>query len=406
MKESFSLKFYLSGKKASQGKFQIYARIIVNREKTEVATGLFVREAEWLPDGTKLTKITAINDELAEIEGEIRRIRRKILDNGDALSSKAIKALYKGDMSQRMGVLEYFERHRAELEHFVESQKLSKGTWKNYRTTSMHLGTFLQNFKKVKDLQISDVDYSFINDFDVYLKGKYKSKQEKTISNNYANKQHSRLRTVLHKAVREGYINTNPYQTVRLKAKKTLRDYLTEEELNAVTIDGLQNNHSLQRVRDYFLFSCYTGLRYEDAYKLKMSDIKQEPDGTLAINITMGKTNDQVYVPLLAPAIRIMEKYQSDEARKVFNYVLPRISNQKVNAYLKTIADLVGINKELTHHVARHTCATLLLNKGMPIEVVQKILGHADIRTTKIYAKMLNSTVKDEMQKINSKILF
>ena len=107
-----------------------------------------------------------------------------------------------------------------------------------------------------------------------------------------------------------------------------------------------------------------------------MTKIVKEPDGSLAIDIIMGKTDGQVYVPILDPARDIMSKYANDDARKVHNYVLPRYSNQKINIYLKTIAELTGIEKELTHHVARHTCATYLLNNGVPIEVVQNILGH------------------------------
>jgi integrase/recombinase XerD len=403
MRESFSVRFYLNPTKARSGKYQIYARIIVDREKAEVATGLFVKENDWFPTEGK-ARTTAINDEISEIEACLRKLRRKILDGNGILTAKVIKAHYKGDKRFNIGIKEYFNKHKHELELLEAAKKISEGTVKHYRTSEKHLGTFLQLYKKGADVGINEIDYSFINEFDLYLKSKYKSKSDKSISNNYANKQHSRLRTVLHKAVREGFINANPYQTFRLKAEKAVRDYLTEGELNSLSSHSLQGNLSLQRVRDCFLFSCYTGLRYEDAFNLKMTDINYETDGTVSLTITMGKTNDRVYVPLLEPAIRIMAHYSDDDARKVFNFVLPRYSNQKVNTYLKTIVDLAGINKELTHHVARHTCATLLLNKGMPIEVVQKILGHADIRTTKIYARMLNTTVKDEMAKV-SKLL-
>jgi integrase/recombinase XerD len=305
MRESFSVRFYLNPTKARSGKYQIYARIIVDREKAEVATGLFVKESDWFSTEGK-ARATAVNDEISEIEACLRRLRRKILDGNGTLTAKAIKAHYKGNKRIKVGIMEYFRRQVEELELFSESEKVSTGTVKNYRTTFMHIGNFLKVHKRVTEFQVNEIDYSFINEFDVYLKAKYKSKLERSISNNYANKQHSRLRTVLHKAVREGLINSNPYQTFRLKAEKTFRDYLTEDELQALTNHVLQNNLSLQRVRDYFLFSCYTGLRYEDAFNLKMGDIVRESDGTMSINITMGKTNDQVYVPMLEPAIRIM----------------------------------------------------------------------------------------------------
>lgn len=231
----------------------------------------------------------------------------------------------------------------------------------------------------------------------------YRDKHGDTISTNYVNKQHSRVRTVLHKAVREGIISANPYGKFKLKNEPTTRERLTEEELEQVATHSFAGNSSLIKVRDFFLFCCYTGLRYGDAYDLKMKDIKEESDGSQAIDILMGKADGKVYVPLLEPAKEIIVKYVNDNARKVHGYVLPRYSNQKVNLYLKTIAELAGIEKELTHHVARHTCATYLLNNGVPIEVVQNILGHTDVKTTKIYAKMLHSTVRKEMNRINER---
>jgi integrase/recombinase XerD len=404
MKESFSIKFYLFSPKNGKEKAQIYLRIIVDREKAEMATKLFIDPKQWNDEAGRANKLVSINDELAEIENEIRRIRRKILDEEKPLSARLVKQFYKGDKNFKTRLLEYFNKHIDELTQFSDSEKISRGTVKNYKVTLKHVSGFINDHKKISDLNINEIDYSFINDFDIYLKTVYTNKLGEKICNNHANKQHSRLRTVLHKAIREGIISSNPYASFRLKSDKTKRDRLTELELRILKNKSFHGNQSLDRVRDFFLFSCYTGLRYEDAYNLKMDDIIKESDGTLAINIVMGKTDDQVYVPILEPARQIIAKYAEDDARKVFNYVLPRYSNQKINVYLKTISELTGINKELTHHVARHTCATFLLNSGVPIEVVQHILGHSDLKTTKIYAKMLNSTVKEEMKKINKKL--
>ena len=404
MKESFSIKFYLSSPKANNDRAQIYVRIIVDREKAEMATKLLISSNQWNEEAGRAIKTASINDELAEIENEIRKIRRKILDENKPLSARLIKQFYKGDKNFKTRLLEYFNKHIDELTQFSDSEKISRGTVKNYKVTLKHISGFMNDYKKMSDLNINEIDYSFINDFDVYLKTVYTNKLGEKICNNHANKQHSRLRTVLHKAIREGIIGSNPYASFRLKTDKTKRDRLTELELRILKNKSFHGNQSLDRVRDFFLFSCYTGLRYEDAYNLKMDDIIKESDGTLAISIVMGKTDDSVYVPILEPARQIIAKYAEDDARKVFNYVLPRYSNQKINVYLKTISELTGINKELTHHVARHTCATYLLNSGVPIEIVQHILGHSDLRTTKIYAKMLNSTVREEMKKINKKL--
>lgn len=403
MKESFSIKFYLNPAKVRDGKQQIYTRIIVDREKVELATRLFVDPNQWDVDKGRTRRAASINDEITDVENEIRKVRRRILDDNKRLSAKLIKQYYKGEKNFKVKLLEYFQNHLHELKQYAQAGTISPATVTAYQTTCNALDKFLHEYKKSGDIYISEFDYTMISQLDLYLKTVYKDRSDNLLSPNYVNKQHSRLRTILHKAVRESMLAVNPYVKFRLKNEKTTRERLTEQELEVLRTHVLGDNKSLQRVRDFFLFSCYTGLRYEDAYNLTMDKIVREADGTMAINIIMGKTDDAVYVPLLDRALDIIERYKEDDARKVYDYVLPRYSNQKINAYLKTISDLTGINKELTHHVARHTCATLLLNMGVPIEVVQKVLGHADIKTTKIYAKMLNSTVKEEMKKINEK---
>ena len=403
MKESFSIKFYLNPAKVRDGKHQIYVRVIVEREKVEMVTKLFVDPKQWNEDNGRTKRSASVNDELSEVENEIRKVRRKIIDDNKKLSAKLLKQYYKGEKNFKVKLLEYFKNHINELEQYTKANTISPATVTAYNTTYKALDKFLNEHKKCGDINIQEFDYSMIINFDLYLKTVYKDRSGELISPNYVNKQHSRIRTILHKAVRESIIVTNPYGKFRLKKEKTTRERLTEQELEHLRTHALSDNKSLQRVRDFFLFSCYTGLRYEDAFHLTMDKLVKEADGTLAINIIMGKTDDAVYVPILKPAHDIIERYKDDDARKVHNYVLPRYSNQKINSYLKTISDLAGINKELTHHVARHTCATFLLNAGVPMEVVQKVLGHADIKTTKIYAKMLNSTVKEEMKKINEK---
>jgi len=404
MKESFSIKFYLNQSKVKDDKQQIYVRIIVEREKVELATKLYVDPKQWNEQTGRTKRNISVNDEIADIESEISKVRRRIIDDNKKISARLLKQYYKGEKNFKVKILEYFKNHIDELEQYATSKKISPATVTAYNNSYKAMIKFLNDHKKSGDINIKEFDYSSIISLDLFLKTVYKDRLGENISTNYVNKQHSRIRTILHKAVREGILATNPYGKFKLKRDKTSRERLTEEELDKLRSESFGGNKSLQRVRDFFLFSCYTGLRYEDAYNLKMDDLTKEPDGSLSIDIVMGKTDDKVYVPILKPALDIIQKYTDDDSRKVYNYVLPRYSNQKINLYLKTISDLSGIGKDLTHHVARHTCATFLLNSGMPIEVVQKILGHTDIRTTKIYAKMLNSTVKEEMKKLDQKL--
>ena len=253
-----------------------------------------------------------------------------------------------------------------------------------------------------KNILISEIDFPFIEEYDHFMIVNYTDNYGKSIVRNTINKHHTRLRTILHNAVKEDLIVKNPYINFPLKNNKTHREYLTIEEINEIKDNDLGGNKSLQHVRDFFLFSVFTGLRYNDAYNLKMDNIKTDSNGNKIIQIIMEKTDDKINIPLLDEAHVIIKRYENDPAREVFGYVLPRYSNQKLNAYLKAITEICGIQKNITHHVGRHSFATLALNKNIPIEVVQKLLGHSDIKTTQIYAKMMTQTIVTEMQKMNN----
>ena len=253
-----------------------------------------------------------------------------------------------------------------------------------------------------KNILISEIDFAFIEEYDHFMIVNYTDNYGKSIVRNTINKHHTRLRTILHNAVKEDLIVKNPYINFPLKNNKTHREYLTIEEINEIKDNDLGGNKSLQHVRDFFLFSVFTGLRYNDAYNLKMDNIKTDSNGNKIIQIIMEKTDDKINIPLLDEAHVIIKRYENDPAREVFGYVLPRYSNQKLNAYLKAITEICGIQKNITHHVGRHSFATLALNKNIPIEVVQKLLGHSDIKTTQIYAKMMTQTIVTEMQKMNN----
>ena len=181
------------------------------------------------------------------------------------------------------------------------------------------------------------------------------------------------------------------------KVSPTHRDFLTIEELEKLKSFNLEN-YSFEKVRDIFLFSCYTGLRFSDALDLSMEQIRSN-ENTSFIYREQIKTGESINIPLVPEAMQIIEKYNDNENRVVKNKVLPHISNQNFNLYLKSIAGIVGLNKKLTHHVARHTFATFLLNKSVSLEVVSSLLGHTNIRTTQVYAKMQNNTVEEQVLK-------
>ncbi|WP_010662699.1 site-specific integrase [Marinilabilia salmonicolor] len=396
MSSSFSIKFYLNKNKGKGEQFKIYGRLIHQRKKSEFATNYYIEEDKWDEARGRAKRNQVINDELSELEAQINRIRRKLLDDEKPISSRIIVEILKGDRKEKRSLLEYTDEHIKEITHKKEH---AENTLNHYKSSRNIYAQFIKDRFKRSDVTIHSIDYDFLKRFDDWMLSDYTDKLGRHVKRNTVNKHHSRLRTLLHKAVREGFIHNNPYRLFSLKNTPTNRAFLTIEEVNNIKSLDFSNNISLERVRDVFLFSCYTSLRFSDALNLKLDDIINTEDGKRLISIQMGKTKENVYVPVIPPTQEIIDKYEEDPARKVEGSILPRYSNQKLNIYLKMVATMAGINKKMTHHVARHTFATIALNRGMPLEVVQKILGHRNIRTTQIYAKMQTSTLEKEMQK-------
>ena len=213
-----------------------------------------------------------------------------------------------------------------------------------------------------------------------------------------------RLRKMVTWAAKNEWINRDPFINFKLSFKKAEREYLTASELNAVIATELPSA-SLQKVRDLFLFSCYTGLAFTDLMELKPHHIVEGSNNTKRINTVRAKTDIRVNVPLLQPAEEIMVKYSKDESAIVNGTVFPRISNQDMNRNLKIIAGLSKVGKLLTFHMARHTFATTVtLMNGVPIESISKMLGHSKITTTMIYAKVNQSKLEMDMQALQEKM--
>jgi len=399
MADSFSLKFYLNKKKTrGTNEYKIYGRLIIDRRKSEFATSYFIDEKTWDVSKGRAKKNMAINDELAVLEAEINRIRRRLLDEGKPVSSKVTLEFLKGDRKEKRFLLEYMEEH---MQNMKSKGEHAINTCNHYKSSYNIYQQFLNQQLKAQDYPLSNINYEFLEKFDTYMISVYTDNRGNSVKRNTVNKHHSRLRTMLHKAVREEIINRNPYSKFNLKYDPTTRGFLTKEEINRIKELDFTNNQTLDRVRDFFLFSCYTSLRYSDAFNLRLINLVYTEDGKRMISKNMDKTKEDVYIPIIKETQKLIDKYNNDPARELQGFILPRYTNQKLNSYLKHIGTLAAISKELTHHVARHTFATVALNNGIPIEVVQKLLGHTQIRTTQIYAKMQVSTLEKEMEKFD-----
>lgn len=246
----------------------------------------------------------------------------------------------------------------------------------------------LEEFGKIR--RFSDLTRANIQLYDDFLHSKGYS--QPTVYN-----YHKRNKRYIREAIKFGYIQSDPYYTVKLdKGRSKPRKYLSEDEMRALAECPI-DSPSIDRCRDMFMFQCYTGMSYSDLAKFDfVNDILQR-DGKSIILDRRKKTDEDYYIVLLSPAIAILQKY---------GYKLPLISNVRYNYYLKVVAQFAKIDKPLTTHMARHTFAVFALNHGISIEVLAKMMGHTDIKTTQIYAKILDSSVEagfDVLEKSLSK---
>jgi integrase/recombinase XerD len=390
-----SLKHYLFIGRGSTGKLPIFLRITYNRKKAEMHSGYTCTLKEWSEADQATKSNPTINRELSDQKNKVYDF---LIERGKAsqpISAAILKDLLTGKRSTQVTLLAYLDNYIKELEIKREIKPISLN---KYRQSKSSLAAFIQSKYELPDVALDQISYEFIKDYGLYLK------QVNDLHKNTINKYHTRLRTILIRALAEGIITKQPYANFKLVNQKTERTFLSKEYLNKLITVDLSHNQSLDKARDIFIFSCYTGLRFQDAQSLTLEnlpDYKKKP----FITMVQQKTERALQIPLMPPAKRIIDKYNSLPERKIFHQLLPKISNQKVNAYLKIIGDLSGLKTNLTHHVARHTFATTIcLNNNMPLEDVSILLGHSSLKATQIYGKITQERLLTAMHKIISKI--
>ena len=277
---------------------------------------------------------------------------------------------------------------------------MAPGSIRNFGVTEAYVKKFLIKHRKTTDLYLKQINYEFLTDFQGYLSNLYPAGHPKALSHNTVMKHIQRLRKIVTLAFHIEWVAKDPFVRWRMSFDKTNREFLSEMELQ-----NLENKHfisdRLDRVRDLFVFSCYTGISYVDIMTLTGDHVVMNIDGSYWIETKRQKTNTVVKVPLLPQALEIIEKYKDHPVTAVSESLLPVITNEKLNAYLKEVANFVDIKKNLTFHMARHTFATTItLSNGVPSETVSKILGHTKISTTQIYARVLEHKISADMNNL------
>ncbi len=267
---------------------------------------------------------------------------------------------------------------------------LEEGTLKNYKTTTKYLTAFLTKKMKTSDVYLEQIGYSFIIDFEQFLRKKENHLSKQSLTNNGIMKHIERLNKLMNLAVKLKWIKENPFVNYDVKFNKYDSPFLSSTELQQLGEVELESE-THRKVRDIFVFGCYAGLSYIDIKNLTKNNIVYGIDGKKWVSFYREKSNTPTKVPLLHKALDILEKYIDFDTT---NRLLPVYSNQKMNQHIKEIAIICEIKKKLTSHVARHTFATTVtLSNGVPIETVSKLLGHSKLSTTRIYARVLEHKV-------------
>ncbi len=387
-----------------QGKCPIRCRVTYNEGRHEFATGLLINPNTWY---SKLQQTKPPNEENNFVNTQLSLIKNKINQaflflqmKGSNFDVTDLYLIYKGEKPKKeKGVLETYTEYNMKIEKLI-GKDIEQVTYDKYVESFNHLADFIKFNFKSNDIKLKDVKSNFLDDYDYYLKTQ-KGKNKQGLSQSTINKAIQRFRKTLKYAISEGYLEKDPFIMHTSKVVKKNIIFLTNEELLKLEKHQFKTER-IQTIKELFLFCCYTGLAFKEMSLLKKSDIITGFDNNLWLVVNRSKTDRDYKVPLLPMAQRILQNYNNENAELVF----PKMSNQKFNEYLKEIADIIGISKNLTHHIARKTFAsTVLLYNDVPMEIVSELLGHSKLSTTQEhYAKVVNSKLSQHIIDLGNKL--
>lgn len=401
-RDTFSLLFFLRKSKTNKkGLAPVYLRITTNGQRSELALKRWIEPSRWnsskgCASGSGMD-CKALNEFIDIVRSRMYAIHRDLIEREKPATAEAMKAVFQGKGQSSKNLLEVFAAHAEKLHALIETGEYAKGTVKVYNTSLRHLTDFVKDTYGVSDIRLRQLKYSFITDYDFYLRTK------KKLSNDTALKHITRLKVIISVALKNEWIDRDPFAAYQKKYENHQRVHLTIYELARIE----EKEFSIPRlaeIRDVFLFGCYTGYPYAELHKLTWDDVSRGIDSKLWVFTSRTKTKNASNVPLLPKPLEIIERYREHPLCQETGKLLPVKSNQKMNAYLKEVADLCGVTKTLTTHVARHTFATWALTQGVDIASVSKMLGHKNLATTQIYAKILDQKVSEDMGKLEQRL--
>lgn len=382
-----------------KGKCAIKCRLTYNDKRKEFSTGLFIKPENWNSKKQKVIPPTEqneiLNSQLSLISQKINKAFFLLQVQDTEFDVVDILYAYQGkNIKKNKNFLETLALHNSRMKKLV-GKTYAPRYYEKWLGTETLLKDFVKFTYKKSDILLPSLTIKFLEDLDYYLKSE---KNHKQIT---VNKCIQRVRKVIALGISEGYLNKDPFIAYKPKRYRKEVVFLTNKELEILE-KKVFTQKKLRQVRDMFIFCCYTGLAYAEMSALRKRNIVSGFDGNEWIKMKRKKTDSALSIPLLPRAKRILEIYKD----KDFNGVLPIISNQKFNSYLKEVAGACGIEKRMTHHMARKTFATtVLLYNDVPMEIVSELLGHSNMSITQAhYGKVVQKSISEQMKTLSEKL--
>lgn len=393
---TFGLLFYIRRDKTNKkGEAPVFMRLTINGERADASIKRFIEPHAWNSAKGKANEKSRggkdLNLYLDAISANILRIQRDLELDKKEVSAQIILNRYLGkEQSDRHTLMEVFRAHNEKC-RALSGISLAPGTVIRYETSLRLTEAFLRTTYKKEDCYLDEITHQFVEDYDFYLR------TVRRCCHNTTTKYLLNFKKIIRIALAKGWMKKDPFAQVHFHFEPVEREFLEKQELKVLLNKEITITR-LSQVRDIFCFCCLTGLAFMDVQQLKPEHLVADIHGKIWIRKARQKTKNMCNIPLLDEAQKIINRYRDHPYCQTHGVLLPVCSNQKMNSYLKELADICGIRKNLSTHCARHTFATLTLASGATIDNVAKMLGHANVNMTRRYAKVLDSSIMRDME--------
>lgn len=398
-----------------QGKYISCRLTIDGKRAKELSTGVILSKKDLWDSDRQIVRgqseeAVSANNELLKIRIALKEIISEMQKKSKLINPDKVISTFKGEGVSRKTLLKCYEEMILRMQQLEKEGEYRKTTVRRNESLKRMMGLYIKDFHKTDDVFLEEVDEKFIKDLEHWGKTKVidgiedgkKVKLKKIWNHNTATKHLQKLSEIITTAFEDGIISRNPFAKIDLKFSKPKHKFLYQAEVKLIE-DFVFSSEPLNLVRDIFLFQCYSGLAYSDVFSLNSDDLIRNVSGQLCISKDRYKTGEAIYIPLTSKELEIIEKYKNHHMCKLSGNLLPVYTNQKYNTYLHQIADIIGLKRDLTTHVARHTAATYLLNKGVPKMVICRRLGMSQQVLDRIYGAVLPETVEAEMMALDQR---